>query len=85
MTPEWPESHRTHKHGSGQMAPYRVLSSESVVVVVGNYKFVTGIYEIGHHLGMLLKLLELRRIQIAPPEPPIIQAKCKKIHRSGRI
>ncbi len=28
----------THKHGSSQMALYWCLSSECVVVVVGNYK-----------------------------------------------
>ena len=29
----------THGHGSSRTAPYRVLSGECVVVVVGNYKF----------------------------------------------
>ena len=57
---------RTHKHGSGQMAVYCFLGSDCVVVVVGNYKFATFINEIGHHLGMLLLLLNPRRIQIAP-------------------
>jgi hypothetical protein len=38
MTPECPEERWTHKHGSSQTAFYRVLSGESVVVVVGNYK-----------------------------------------------
>ena len=70
MTPEWlfpkEKSRQTHKHGSGRMAPYRGLSCECVVVVVGNYKFATLIYEISHHLGMLLKLVELRRILIGP-------------------
>jgi len=32
---------RTHRHGSGLMAPYWFLGSECVVVVVGNYKFAT--------------------------------------------
>ena len=56
------------------MAPYRVLSCECVVVVVGNYKVVTLIYEIGHHLGMLLKLLELRRILIGPTDNHLLKA-----------
>ena len=66
MTPDRPESPRTHKHGSGQMAFYCFLGSERVVVVVGNYKFATFIYEIGHHLGMLPTLMDPRRIQNAP-------------------
>jgi len=41
MTPECPEGRWTHKHGSSQTAPYWGLSSECVVVVVGNYKFAT--------------------------------------------
>ena len=57
---------RTHKHGSGQMALYCFLGSECVVVVVGNYKFATLIYEISHHLGMLQTFIDSRRIQIAP-------------------
>ena len=94
MTPECSKEHRTHKHGSGQMAPYWGLSSESVVVVVGNYKFVTWIYETGHLLGMLLKLIELRRILIAPILPDIGQKrilhliclyKCKKLKIKVRI
>ena len=42
MTPEgW-----THKHGSSQTAPYRVLSGECVVVVVGNYLVCRLFYEV---------------------------------------
>jgi len=41
MTPERPKGLWTHKHGSSQTAPYWVLSSECVVVFVGNYKVVT--------------------------------------------
>ncbi len=37
---------RAHKHGPGQTAPYWVLSSECVVVFVGNYKFADWIYEV---------------------------------------
>jgi hypothetical protein len=33
----------THKHGSSQTAPYWGLSSECVVVVVGNYSFAVGL------------------------------------------
>ncbi len=36
----------THKHGSSQMAIYRLLSGECVVVVVGNYKCYSWIYEV---------------------------------------
>lgn len=42
MTPEV----QTHKHGSGRTAPYWVLSSECVVVVVGNYIGCSWIYEV---------------------------------------
>jgi len=66
MTPDSPERLRTHKHGSGQMAPYRVLSGECVVVVVGNYNLRLWIYEIGRHLGMHPGFCNRRRIQIAP-------------------
>ena len=35
-----------HKHGPSLTAPYRVLSGECVVVVVGNYKCYSWIYEV---------------------------------------
>ena len=61
---------RTHKHGSGQTAPYWVLSSECVVVVVGNYKFADG-FTRSLPLDMHLRFRDTRRSHVAP-RPPIV-------------
>lgn len=56
---------RAHKHGPGQTAPYWVLSSECVVVVVGNYEFAM-CFTRSLHLGMHLRFRNPRRSQVAP-------------------
>jgi hypothetical protein len=61
MTPD----DRAHKHGPGQTAPYWVLSSECVVVVVGNYKFADSFTRY-LHLGMHLRFRDTRRSHVAP-------------------
>ncbi len=54
-----------HKHRLGPRAPYWVLSSECVVVFVGNYNFADG-FTRNQHLGMHLGFRNPRRSQIAP-------------------
>jgi hypothetical protein len=57
---------RTRRRGSGQTAPYWGLSSECVVVVVGNYGLQLWIYETRCRLGMHIGFCNRRRIQITP-------------------
>src|SRR3569623_1046848 len=56
---------RTHRHGFSEKAPYWVLSSECVVVVVGNYKFAIS-FTRKMHLGMHLRFCNPRRNLVAP-------------------